>query len=241
MASISRSTVATILTTSPNFSSVFPINFGTSPSLSFTIERLTEHPHFDLSKSDEEREKEKLASKVKDVAENFYNVFYKKLINDINEESNKYYSKMTELNKAVSGKVKVDDILNEVYTIDENGVRLHNINQANKVSLQISFIAAILSVSSRFWDRKFPFIADAPISALGGDNKVPAIKTMIDIFDQSILLLKDDTITSDIESVRKDPVRELVRNSKNITNGYELIMSDGKKVMEQYTIIKSIK
>ena len=147
---------------------------------------------------------------------------------------------MTEGNIALSGKVKIDFDNREVYTIDEKGSRLYNINQANKVSLQISFVAAVLSVSNQFWNSYFPFIADAPISALGGDNKQMAVQTMIDIFNQSIIMLKDDSITNDPDSIRKDLIRNLIREDDSISYAYELIM-EGKTLNEQCTKIRSLK
>ena len=146
---------------------------------------------------------------------------------------------MTELNPALSGRVKVDINESEVYTVDEAGYRLTNINQANKVSLQIAFVGAVLSVSNSFWDTYFPFIADAPVSALGGNNKLAAIKTMTDIFQQSIIMLKDDAITSDQDSVKNDLVRQMIRNDKNIKNAYDLTMTGGT-LEEQHTKINRL-
>lgn len=191
--------------------------------------------------TEKEKEKEKLAKIIKDISEQFYDMFYQKLISDIEKAANKFYFDMTDLNKAISGKVKIDPENNEIYTYDEEGNRIFNINQANKVSLQISFIAAILAVSNKFWNRNFPFIADAPISALGGDNKVPAVKTITEIFKQSIILLKDDVPSSIPKAVKDDPIRKMILDNKEINKSYELVMCDAKYEREQYTIIKNLK
>ena len=188
-----------------------------------------------------EKARAKLAEKVKNIGDKFYETFYKKLINDIEKEANNCYLRMTELNRAISGRVKIDSENNEIYTVDEEGVRIFNINQANKVSLQISFIAAILAVSNKFWNRYFPFIADAPISALGGDNKVPAIDTISKIFKQSIILLKDDVLSNNQKAIQDDPVRRMIIQDKNIRKSYELTISKAKLEREQYTIIKELK
>lgn len=181
-----------------------------------------------------------LAGKLKETAENFYTRFFEKLIGDIENKSNEYFVEMTKENRGHSGKIKVDSAANEVYIIDDSGNRVENINQANKVSLQISFIAAIIDVSNHFWSRYFPFIADAPISALGGDNKPMAIKTMIRIFKQAIIILKDDAITHDRDHLRNDLVRKLIESEKQIKNAYELVM-EGDNLHDQVTIIKKIK
>lgn len=191
--------------------------------------------------TEKEKKMEKLANKVKAISEQFYDIFYKKLITDIENEANQYYHNMTELNKAISGKIKLDEENKEIYTIDEDGARIFNINQANKVSLQISFVAAILAVSYKFWNRYFPFIADAPISALGGDNKIPAIDTITKIFNQSIILLKDDVPSYEPEAIKNDNVRKLIKSNESISIAYEFLMSDAKVEKEQHTIIKKIR
>jgi len=187
-----------------------------------------------------EKERLQLAEKIQNTVANFYDNFLTKLIADIEFEANSYFTKMTEKNTALSGKVKVDYDLKEVYTVDESGKRLFNINQANKVSLQISFVAAVLSVSNKFWSTNFPFIADAPISALGGNNKLTTINTMLDIFKQAIIILKDDAVTTDPDSVRNDLVRNLVANNNTIQYAYELKMR-GNNLEEQHTQIVKLK
>lgn len=192
------------------------------------------------SSNTKEKGRLQLAEKINETVGKFYDNFLNRLINDIETESNTYFLKMTEKNAALSGKVKVDYDLKEVYTVDEQGNRLFNINQANKVSLQISFVAAVLSVSNKFWNTYFPFIADAPISALGGNNKVTTVETMIDIFNQSIIILKDDAVTDDPESVRNDLTRNLINKSSSIQHAYELTM-EGSTLEEQRTKIQKLK
>lgn len=188
------------------------------------------------------REKERfiLAEKIQATTAQFYDNFLKKLIFDIETEANRYFIEMTKHNPALSGRVKVDYDLKEVYTIDEGNKRLFNINQANKVSLQISFVAAVLSVSNDFWNTYFPFVADAPISALGGNNKATTIQTMMDIFKQSIIILKDDADTDDPDSLRNDIVRNMVQSSPRVKYAYEL-KTVGGTVNEQHTKIEILK
>ncbi|MBW7841609.1 MAG: AAA family ATPase [Ignavibacterium sp.] len=195
-----------------------------------------------IFKSSNKKEQAKviLAKKINEVTSDFYDKFLNKLISDIQDSANTYFKKMTELNKALSGNVRVDSQVDEVYTIDEDGNRIYNINQANKVSLQISFVAAVLSVSNSFWETYFPFVADAPISALGGNNKLTAVKTMIEIFKQSIIILKDDAITEDPESVKSDLIRDLIDSNKKITNAYELVLI-GDTLEDQHTQIRKLK
>ena len=193
------------------------------------------------SSNEIERKRMQLAEKIKNHAERLHHDFLSKLINDIESEANDYFGNMTKTNAALSGIVRVDYDNQEIFTVDEQGRRMTNINQANKVSLQIAFVAAVLSVSNKIWDNHFPFVADAPISALGGNNKLSAIKTMIDIFRQSIIILKDDAQLDSPESVRNDEVRQLIQKNQKIHNAYELRMVSNMSIEEQNTEVIKLK
>jgi len=192
------------------------------------------------STNEHEREKMKLADEIRQQVNQLHDNFLTKLINDIEEEANTYFNNMTKTNPALSGRVRINYDNQEVYTIDEEGLPMVNINQANKVSLQISFVAAVLSVSNKIWERHFPFVADAPISALGGNNKVSAIRTMIDIFRQSIVILKDDADVTNKDSLQNDQVRQLIQKNSKIHNAYELRM-EGGTIEEQKTVVLKLK
>ena len=194
----------------------------------------------DKSSNEVEKLRMQLATEIRDHVTGLYGNFLNKLIADIEEETNAYFTNMTRNNTALSGSVRVNYEERDVYPVDENNERITNINQANKVSLQISFIAAVLSVSNRIWDKYFPFVSDAPISALGGNNKISAIKTMIDIFRQSIIIIKDDANTDSKASVDNDQVRQLIKNNERINHAYELSMT-GDSIEGQYTTIRELK
>ncbi|MDN3548930.1 AAA family ATPase [Mucilaginibacter aquaedulcis] len=195
----------------------------------------------DKSSNEVEKKRMKLSLHIKEHIDKLHDNFLFALINDIEKETNNYFVSMTRTNPALSGKVRVSYQEKEVYPVDEQGTRLSNINQANKVSLQIAFVAAVLSVSNKIWERYFPFVSDAPISALGGNNKISAIKTMIDIFRQSIIILKDDADTANKTSVESDQVRELIKYNDKIKNAYELRMQGTGSILEQHTEVIKIK
>jgi len=163
----------------------------------------------------------------------------KTIFDDIENQSNKYFEEMTKENKSMGGHLVLDRNTQEVYTIDKDGSRIENINQANRISIQLSFIAGILTVAGDQLGVNFPFIADAPISALGGDNKLPAIKSLINAFDQSILILKDDVSSTSDRTI--DPVRQYIHNEKYIENAYLLELMSSGSVSSQYTKISNIK
>lgn len=193
------------------------------------------------SSNEIERKRMQLAEKIKNHAERLHHDFLGKLINDIEHEANDYFGSMTKSNAALSGLVRVDYDNQEIFTVDEQGRRMTNINQANKVSLQIAFVAAVLSVSNKIWENHFPFVADAPISALGGNNKLSAIKTMIDIFRQSIIILKDDAQLHSPESIRNDEVRQLIQKNQKIHHAYELRMGSNTSIEGQNTEVIKLK
>lgn len=161
------------------------------------------------------------------------------IYDDIQEKANLYYQEMTKFNKAISGRLVLDKVNSEVYTVDEDNEKLNNINQANRISIQLSFIAGILTVAGEQLGVNFPFIADAPISALGGDNKIPAIKCLVNAFEQSIIILKDDKNSQ--QEFGSDPVRELINSSEFIEYAYELSMTKADIISNQYSVVDCIK
>ena len=194
----------------------------------------------DRSENVLEKEKYSYGETIHDKISQFYEKFLERIFDDIESEANDHFHKMTKDNPALSGAVVVDRENRDIYPIDEDGHRQHNINQANKVSLQISFVAAIISVSNKFWDTTFPFIADAPISALGGNNKITAIEAMMDIFQQSILMIKDDVNLKNEAALKNDLVRKLIKSDDAIKNAYELRMI-GESIQSQKTEVIRIK
>jgi DNA sulfur modification protein DndD len=170
-----------------------------------------------------------------------FNLFRSELIADIQRSANESYHRMLVSSESIAGRVVLDVKENEIYTVDEDGRRITNINQANKVSLQIAFVSAVLAVSNRFWNTQFPFVADAPESALGGNNRVPMLRTMLEVFPQSILIVKDSAVTSSAESVRNDALRQLIDQDSRVRNAYELRMSREQASSLQYSVIRRLK
>ena len=155
--------------------------------------------------------------------------------------ANEYYSEMTKDNAALVGTVKIDTETSEIYTVDEKGNRIRNINQANRISIQLAVIASILSVAQEQFNQQYPFVTDAPVSALGGDNKLRTIQTMINAFEQSIIIIKDD-ISSKNKS--NDEIRKFITESGDVGAAYELSLSKANEadgITDQYTVITKIK
>lgn len=178
------------------------------------------------------------AQKVCSVMQKLKNIANETAYNSVQEKADEYYKEMTKKNSALPGTIKIDTDSSEIYTVDEEGVRIRNINQGNRISIQLAVIAGILSVAEEQFGQQYPFVTDAPVSALGGDNKVCTIQTMINAFEQSVIIIKDD---SSSENKSNDEIRKLINDEKNIGIAYELSLCKAETSSDQYTVLKRIK
>ncbi|WP_298739911.1 ATP-binding protein [uncultured Treponema sp.] len=157
---------------------------------------------------------------------------------EVQKKSDEYYEEMTKENSALSGSIKIDTDTSEIYTVDEQGARIRNINQGDRISIQLAVIAGILTVAENQFNQQYPFVTDAPVSALGGDNKLSTIQTMITAFGQSVIIIKDDTSS---KNKTNDELRNLIANSKDVGIAYELSMSEASNTNDQFTVVTKIK
>lgn len=187
---------------------------------------------------DEDKVALKISEKLYTAMDKILSVVKSSTYNQIENRANEYYHEMTKNNTALSGKIKVDIKRSDIYTVDEDGNRIQNINQANRISIQLAIIAGILTIASEQFNVQYPFVTDAPVSNLGGDNKLNTIKTIINAFEQSIIILKDDAEST---SVDDDAIRELIKSSPDVGTAYELKISKADNITEQYTTVEKIK
>lgn len=190
----------------------------------------------DIDESD--KIKNVYAEKLNVAMDKLYQVAHDTAYNQVQEKANEYYQEMTQENAGIVGKVVIDTDTSEIYTVDEKGTRIRNINQGNRISIQLAVIAGILTVAQDQFNQQYPFVTDAPVSALGGDNKLSTIKSMIDAFEQSIIIIKDDTSS---KNKTNDEIRELIAKSKDVGIAYELSLSKTDSVSDQYTVVTKIK
>ena len=188
----------------------------------------------------DENDKIKLyySGKLNKIMKDLFELANKTAYEQVEQKANEYYKEMTHENAALVGDIKIDLETSEIYTVDENGSPIVNINQGNRISIQLAVIAGILTVAQEQFDVLYPFVTDAPVSHLGGDNKRSTIETMINAFEQSVIIIKDD-----ISSVNKenDEIRQLINDSNDIEYAYELSLSEADTIAEQYTVVKQIK
>ncbi|MBS7256893.1 MAG: AAA family ATPase [Methanobrevibacter sp.] len=190
----------------------------------------------DIDESD--KIKNVYAEKLNVAMDKLYQVAHDTAYNQVQEKANEYYQEMTQENAGIVGKVVIDTDTSEIYTVDEKGTRIRNINQGNRISIQLAVIAGILTVAQDQFNQQYPFVTDAPVSALGGDNKLSTIKSMIDAFEQSIIIIKDDTSS---KNKTNDEIRDLIAKSKDVGIAYELSLSKTDSVSDQYTVVTKIK
>lgn len=178
------------------------------------------------------------APKISVAMEKIYRLAHDTAYNKVQEKADEYYKAMTRLNSGLVGNIKIDTQNSEIYTVDENGNRIRNINQGNRISIQLAVIAGILTVAQEEFGQQYPFVTDAPVSALGGDNKLSTIETMINAFEQSIIIVKDDSSSS---NKNNDEIRQLLTENPYVGYVYELSMSKAASKDEQYTVITKVK
>lgn len=187
---------------------------------------------------EEDKIKLKCATKLNSAMKRLYEVANKTAYEKVQEKANEYYKEMTKENAALVGDIKIDLENSEIYTVDNEGVRIRDINQGNRVSIQLALIAGILTVAQDQFDVQYPFVTDAPVSHLGGDNKRSTIETMINAFEQSIIIIKDDTSSKNKEN---DEIRKLIQESNDIEVAYELSLSKAENINDQFTVATKIK
>tara|TARA_B100001250_G_C19816068_1_gene798474 strand:- start:377 stop:2392 length:2016 start_codon:yes stop_codon:yes gene_type:complete len=140
--------------------------------------------------------------------------FDSEILDQIEISSNTVYKDMLKNAVLDPSTIKIDRQKKRIYLIDQDtNEELTNINQGNMVAMQIAFIASIIQTANEKWGDEFPLITDAPTSDLDSQNVSTSIKTIINTFGQSIILLKDD----ENESLNRE-----LNNLENVSTFYRL-------------------
>lgn len=187
---------------------------------------------------DKDKTRIRYSSKLSQIMKKLFEVANDTAYKQVEQRANEFYKEMTHENAAIVGDIKIDLQTSEIYTVDESGSRILNINQGNRISIQLAVIAGILTVAQEQFGIQYPFVTDAPVSHLGGDNKTSTIKTIVKAFEQSIIIIKDDTST---KNKANDEIRKFINESSDIETAYELTLSKSENINDQYTVIKKIK
>lgn len=178
------------------------------------------------------------ADKLNTTLINLHKLAHDTAYNTVQSKADEYYKGMTKENAALVGAIRIDTETSEIYTVDEQGNRIRNINQGNRISIQLAVIAGILTVAQDQFGQQYPFVTDAPVSSLGGDNKQSTIKTILEAFEQSVIIIKDDTSS---KNKTNDEIRKLIFDSSDVGIAYELSLSKADNIQDQYTVVTRIK
>lgn len=178
------------------------------------------------------------ADKLNAALNRLHKVAHDTAYNTVQSKADEYYKGMTKENAALVGSIRINTETSEIYTVDEQGNRIRNINQGNRISIQLAVIAGILTVAQEQFGQQYPFVTDAPVSSLGGDNKQSTIKTILEAFEQSVIIIKDDTSS---KNKTNDEIRKLIFESNDVGIAYELSLSKADNIQDQYTVVTRIK
>lgn len=178
------------------------------------------------------------ADKLNAALNKLHKVAHDTAYNTVQTKADEYYKGMTKENAALVGSIRINTETSEIYTVDEQENRIRNINQGNRISIQLAVIAGILTVAQEQFGQQYPFVTDAPVSSLGGDNKHSTIKTILEAFEQSVIIIKDDTSS---KNKTNDEIRKLIFESNDVGIAYELSLSKADNIQDQYTVVTRIK
>lgn len=137
-----------------------------------------------------------------------------------------------EINNIITVKVKINLVTCRVQFIDWNGNQTFP-HGAQEELAKLSVISAVLSITSKYLDKDYTFIVDAPASKFDSTIFKPYFDTTAKNYKQSIVILKD--IHSDLEEYRNyESIRNLIVLNKNITG------SEGASMTNSYTEIRHL-
>lgn len=156
---------------------------------------------------------------VQEIFENTRKRIYEEVLDKLERRSNEFYAKLTAGNNVLGGtmvfeKTPFDTI--EVKVLTDTGSELTGASEGFQRMKKIAVVMAI--ISSRLGGGKFmyPFIADAPFSAFGKNFIKNFFETVPDVFDQSIILIKDLYDIDDEQCLSEDghKILDLMRSGE---------------------------
>ena len=160
------------------------------------------------------------AKKLKDIVSDAQAIFastkkriYDEVLNKLETLSNNYYEKLTEGNEALRGTLhfsKTPDETVVIKVLDDNGFDVTGASEGLQRMKKIAVVMEIISSNLGDGNFNYPFIADAPFSAFGRNFIDNFIKVVPEVFNQSIIMIK--------ELLDVDDENHLTDNGKEILN-----------------------
>lgn len=163
---------------------------------------------------------------------------YQDLIEQLEEEVNKHFYKMTLGNKGALGKVKFDVKKSYIrpLIVDSKGEELSSVNDSNIILVKLATIMGVITTKSS--DLPLPLISDAPTSKFGDNYTLNFCKQISDVFPQSIIMSYDFHQNTSLRD-------ELLKTADRIGYVYEITPAHVNNNNEDrnglYTIIKPLK
>jgi DNA sulfur modification protein DndD len=77
--------------------------------------------------------------------------------------------------------------------------RRSSMNTGHRLLLTISFISSLMRLAREMWGETYPIVMDAPLSEVGTSAMPKAVVGLTEIFNQTIMILQDGSITPEIK------------------------------------------
>ena len=117
---------------------------------------------------------------------------FNKLITKIEDKANEILAKTTKANKVINGRILIDRDSYIIKLIDlDNENNNRDINTGHITLMKMCIINAIVLISNEYKNKSYPFISDAPTSALDDGTTKLYYKILDEEFEQSIVMTKD--------------------------------------------------
>lgn len=203
------------------------------------LHRITEQLQKDKSSEPElriELRQKELAETVFEAISSLEHKFTSTIFERIEKAANNHYQSINQANESDPGRLVLDPERKEVFTVDDGGNEITNPNQGALTSILLAFLAGVIEVAGGEFGDPLPFVADAPLSSLDGKNRMNAINTLVDAFEQSIIILKDED-----RDGQEDPVLELIRSNSLIGRAYRLNRDAEAEHYKQHTRVTALK
>ena len=122
-------------------------------------------------------------------------IFQENMIEDIEEFANKSYKSMLSNSLGTVATLKIEN--KSINAYDKNGILLQNENTGNLVIKDLAFMCGIIDAANAYNHTELPFVADAPTSDLDGLNLLSVLKSIPEVFGQTIIFVKPEGLDGD--------------------------------------------
>ncbi len=165
---------------------------------------------------------------------------FDKLLTKIEDKSNYLLNQVTKANKVINGKIRIDRDYFDIKLIDLDDVNNErDVNTGHITLMKMCVINAMVIISNEYKNKSYPFISDAPTSALDDGTTKLYFKVLDEEFEQSIVMTKDlFKYENGINTVDKESLK-----SFNFNNVF-LVEKSGEEIdlteTNSYSRIKNI-